>query len=67
MGDIEADKDDRPLEPPRLISVEVLLNPFDDIVPRNLGGKSKASEAEAAAAEKAKKMKRKKQVRPQDL
>lgn len=51
MGDIEADKDDRPLEPPRLISVEVLLNPFDDIVPRNLSGRGSAkSEAEAAAA-----------------
>lgn len=51
MGDIEADKDDRPLEPPRLISVEVLLNPFDDITPRNLSGRGSAkSEAEAAAA-----------------
>ncbi|CAM9619133.1 unnamed protein product, partial [Scytosiphon promiscuus] len=43
MGDIDADKDDRPLDPPRLISVEVLLNPFDDIVPR--GGVKSAHDA----------------------
>eukprot|EP00903_Cladosiphon_okamuranus_P012065 g11326.t2 len=63
MGEIEADKDDRPLEPPRLISVEVLLNPFDDIVPRNLSGRGAAAnaEAEAAAAAEAKKRRRKKQ------
>lgn len=63
MGDIEADKDDRPLEPPRLISVEVLVNPFDDIVPRNLsgGGAAATAEAEAAAAAEAKQKRRKKQ------
>eukprot|EP00752_Nemacystus_decipiens_P004159 g3805.t1 len=62
MGDIEADKDDRPLEPPRLVSVEVLLNPFDDIVPRNLSGRGAAANAEAeAAAAEAKKKRRKKQ------
>lgn len=64
MGDVDADKDDRPLEPPRLISVEVLLNPFDDITPRNLAGVAGASDegkAAAAAAAEAKKKKRKKQ------
>ncbi|VVA11766.1 PREDICTED: peptidyl-prolyl [Prunus dulcis] len=35
LGDIETDKEDRPLDPPpRILSVEVLWNPFDDIVPR---------------------------------
>jgi peptidyl-prolyl cis-trans isomerase SDCCAG10 len=35
LGEIETDKEDRPLEPPpKIISVEVLWNPFDDIVPR---------------------------------
>ncbi|XAR57604.1 Peptidylprolyl isomerase [Bertholletia excelsa] len=35
LGDIETDKDDRPLDPPpKITSVEVLWNPFDDIVPR---------------------------------
>ncbi|XP_057959215.1 peptidyl-prolyl cis-trans isomerase CYP57 [Malania oleifera] len=35
LGDVETDKDDRPLDPPpKITSVEVLWNPFDDIVPR---------------------------------
>ncbi|KAL6215285.1 hypothetical protein ACLB2K_014716 [Fragaria x ananassa] len=35
LGEIETNKDDRPLDPPpRILSVEVLWNPFDDIVPR---------------------------------
>ncbi|XP_059454575.1 peptidyl-prolyl cis-trans isomerase CYP57 [Corylus avellana] len=34
LGEIEADKDDRPLDPPKINSVEVLWNPFDDILPR---------------------------------
>ncbi|XP_043721275.1 peptidyl-prolyl cis-trans isomerase CYP57 [Telopea speciosissima] len=41
LGDIETDKNDRPLDPPpKIVSVEVLWNPFDDIVPRQLPGKS---------------------------
>lgn len=58
MGDVDTDKDDRPLDPPRLVSVEVLSNPFDDITPRNLTASGAGSEAAAAAAEK-KKSKRK--------
>lgn len=34
MGDVEVDENDRPLEPPRILSGEVLANPFDDIAPR---------------------------------
>ncbi|CAN1217418.1 Peptidyl-prolyl cis-trans isomerase CYP57 [Linum perenne] len=35
IGEIETGKDDRPLDPiPKIKSVEVLWNPFDDIVPR---------------------------------
>ncbi|KAK9946244.1 hypothetical protein M0R45_011718 [Rubus argutus] len=35
LGEIETGKADRPLDPPpRILSVEVLWNPFDDIVPR---------------------------------
>ncbi|KAF5936367.1 hypothetical protein HYC85_027496 [Camellia sinensis] len=34
-GEVETDKNDRPLDPlPKITSVEVLWNPFDDIVPR---------------------------------
>ncbi|KAI3991964.1 hypothetical protein MKX01_012909 [Papaver californicum] len=35
LAEVETDKDDRPLDPPpKILSVEVLWNPFDDIVPR---------------------------------
>lgn len=35
LGEVETDKDDRPLDPlPKIKSVEVLWNPFEDIVPR---------------------------------
>ncbi|KAJ8773662.1 hypothetical protein K2173_005908 [Erythroxylum novogranatense] len=35
LGEVETDKDDRPLDPPpRIKSVEVLWNPFEDITPR---------------------------------
>ncbi|EPS58643.1 hypothetical protein M569_16170 [Genlisea aurea] len=41
LGEIETDKDDRPLEPlPKILSVEVLWNPFDDIVPRTTPAES---------------------------
>ncbi|KAF8388783.1 hypothetical protein HHK36_025463 [Tetracentron sinense] len=40
LGEVETDKNDRPLdEPPKMVSVEVLWNPFDDIVPRRAPGK----------------------------
>eukprot|EP00850_Spirogloea_muscicola_P005916 SM000027S09697 [mRNA] locus=s27:878856:881525:- [translate_table: standard] len=34
LGDVEVGDDDRPLYPPSILSVEVIWNPFDDIVPR---------------------------------
>uniref|UniRef100_A0A166ERV7 PPIase cyclophilin-type domain-containing protein n=1 Tax=Daucus carota subsp. sativus TaxID=79200 RepID=A0A166ERV7_DAUCS len=35
FSDVETDADDRPVDsPPKLISVEVIWNPFDDIVPK---------------------------------
>ncbi|KAJ4709026.1 Peptidyl-prolyl cis-trans isomerase [Melia azedarach] len=37
LGEVDTDKDDRPLDPtPKILSVEVLWNPFEDIVPRTL-------------------------------
>ncbi|KAK1313877.1 Peptidyl-prolyl cis-trans isomerase-like 2 [Acorus calamus] len=37
IGDVETDKNDRPLDiTPRIISTEVLWNPFDDIIPREV-------------------------------
>ncbi|KAL8239731.1 hypothetical protein R6Q59_016298 [Mikania micrantha] len=41
MGDIETDKDDRPIDsPPKILSIEVLWNPFDDVFPRAAPAKS---------------------------
>ncbi|KAK4372899.1 hypothetical protein RND71_008283 [Anisodus tanguticus] len=35
LGEVETGKDDRPVDPPpKILSVEVLWNPFEDIVPR---------------------------------
>jgi peptidyl-prolyl cis-trans isomerase SDCCAG10 len=36
LGDLEVDADDRPLYPPRIIGAEVINNPFNDIVPREV-------------------------------
>lgn len=41
IGELETDKEDRPVEsPPKILSVEVLWNPFEDIVPRGAPLKS---------------------------
>eukprot|EP00124_Ichthyophonus_hoferi_P001362 Ihof_evm10s68 gene=Ihof_evmTU10s68 len=34
IGELETDQEDRPLEAPRIKSIVILSNPFDDIVPR---------------------------------
>lgn len=34
MGELETDKEDRPLYPPVIKSISVVVNPFDDIIPR---------------------------------
>ncbi|XP_038068759.1 spliceosome-associated protein CWC27 homolog [Patiria miniata] len=36
LAEVEVDDDDRPVYPPKIKSTEVLANPFDDIVPRQL-------------------------------
>ncbi|KAI9007905.1 hypothetical protein CLU79DRAFT_829608 [Phycomyces nitens] len=34
MAEMEIDENERPLYPPRIKSTEIVLNPFDDIIPR---------------------------------
>lgn len=34
LQDLEVGPDDRPLHPPKILKTKVLINPFDDIVPR---------------------------------
>ncbi|CAN8229612.1 unnamed protein product [Cochlearia groenlandica] len=47
LGEVDTSKDDRPLDPaPRILSVEVLWNPFEDIVPRVLSKTSQEPVAE---------------------
>lgn len=63
MTELELDQNDRPLYPPRIKRTEVVINPFDDIVPRISERERKlAKELErkkaAEAAEQAKKKKK---------
>ncbi|XP_073008007.1 peptidyl-prolyl cis-trans isomerase CYP57 isoform X1 [Typha latifolia] len=54
LGDVETDKDDRPLyPPPKILSAEILWNPFDDIVPRKVAEKPHApSKADTGGQQK---------------
>lgn len=52
LGEQEVNEEDRPLYPPRILAAEVLSNPFDDIVPRDLyalGIKRKPGEEDQSA------------------
>ena len=40
MSELETDNDERPLEPPRIKTTEILNNPFDDITVRDIKHKS---------------------------
>ncbi|KAJ1284052.1 hypothetical protein BS78_03G174100 [Paspalum vaginatum] len=53
LANVETDKDDRPVYPQKILSVEVLWDPFEDIVPRQL--KKPESVAKANAEVKPKK------------
>lgn len=37
------DRNDRPKDPPKIIKTEILSNPFDDILPRNISSNNKKS------------------------
>ncbi|KAL2642023.1 hypothetical protein R1flu_009610 [Riccia fluitans] len=50
IGEVEIGTDDRPIDPPRILSVEVLWNPFDDLVPRSLETSAEAKEKAEAVA-----------------
>jgi len=34
MGELDTDSNDRPIYPPSILSIEILANPFEDIIPR---------------------------------
>lgn len=52
LEDGEIDANERPLFPYKIIKTEVLLNPFDDIVPRQIIGKDKKSKSSKKTKEK---------------
>ncbi len=54
MGDEDVDENERPLNPPRIKSCEVILNPFDDIFPRDLPKRAAATTAPSKTAVKPK-------------
>ncbi|XP_031501538.1 peptidyl-prolyl cis-trans isomerase CYP57 isoform X2 [Nymphaea colorata] len=59
IGDIETDENDRPIDsPPRIISFEILWNPFDDIIPRRVPGKVLPTVADSSGKENKKTVKK---------
>nr|XP_006813547.1 PREDICTED: peptidyl-prolyl cis-trans isomerase CWC27 homolog [Saccoglossus kowalevskii] len=54
LAEVETDKDDRPEEPHKIKSVQILSNPFDDIIPRNLPKKDDKKDAKKSAVSKSK-------------
>ena len=53
IGEEDTDASERPINPPRINRVEIVLNPFDDIFPRDLP--KKGGEKKAPSVPKAKK------------
>ncbi|KAI8146085.1 cyclophilin-like domain-containing protein [Fennellomyces sp. T-0311] len=70
MGEMQTDANERPLYPPRVKTTEVVLNPFDDIVPRISERERKharALEKQKALAEQDAKKKKKKEKKQLNL
>ncbi|KAI9143524.1 cyclophilin-like domain-containing protein [Paraphysoderma sedebokerense] len=64
MANQEVDDNDRPMYPPKILSTEILLNPFDDIIPRITAAEKRAQElARQTAAEEQKKKEMKKKAK----
>ncbi|XP_062203191.1 peptidyl-prolyl cis-trans isomerase CYP57-like [Phragmites australis] len=57
LADVETDKDDRPVYPQKILSVEVLWDPFEDVVPRQLKKPESAAKADAEVKPKKKAVK----------
>lgn len=57
LADVETDKDDRPVYPQKILSVEVLWDPFEDIVPRKLKKTEPAAKVDAEVKPKKKAVK----------
>ena len=49
---VELDKNERPLYPPKIISVRIVDNPFDDIVPRITAAEKRAQQLARETAQR---------------
>lgn len=61
IAEVEVDGSDRPVDAPRILSSDVLLPPFDDIVPRTTAADRRAAADEAAAIKAAAELTKRKQ------
>ncbi|TDH68563.1 hypothetical protein CCR75_005666 [Bremia lactucae] len=52
VSDLDTDALDRPINPPKLLSAEVLWNPFEDIIPRTVNLKASSSVEDASRKKK---------------
>ncbi|CAO2175521.1 unnamed protein product [Urochloa humidicola] len=57
LADVETDKDDRPVYAQKILSVEVLWDPFEDIVPRQLKKADSVAKSDAEVKPKKKAVK----------
>lgn len=64
MQEVEVDDQDRPVDPPSITSCEVLLPPFDDIIPRTTPEERRAKAATAAEARRLADVRERKQHGP---
>eukprot|EP01095_Lingulamoeba_sp_RSL-Kostka_P010632 TRINITY_DN3865_c0_g1_i2.p1 TRINITY_DN3865_c0_g1~~TRINITY_DN3865_c0_g1_i2.p1 ORF type:complete len:476 (+),score=173.83 TRINITY_DN3865_c0_g1_i2:186-1613(+) len=63
MNDYEVDSNNRPIEPPKILSVDVVWNPFDDIIPReNILSKRKRETVSEVDQPKKKRRKKRKKI-----
>lgn len=53
LGEVEVGADDRPMYPPKIKSTQILANPFEDIIPRQLNKKPEKEEKKARSKSKA--------------
>ncbi|WVN91022.1 uncharacterized protein L203_106269 [Cryptococcus depauperatus CBS 7841] len=52
IGNLEIDKEERPLVPPKIRDIRIIENPFDDIVPRITASERRAQQAAKLEAKK---------------
>ena len=67
MAEAEVDDDDKPIDPPKVVSTDVLWPPFDDIVPRTTPAQRAEEAKERKAQQKAAEIQKRKQTGAAEL